>query len=47
MQLLSVDPNVLAKPEIEQLDSIRRLAIAPDAMGARRSKVLSAPQEVG
>ena len=47
VQLLSVDPNVLAKPEIEQLDSIRRLAIAPDAMGVRRSKVLSVPQEVG
>ena len=47
VQLLRADPNIVAKPEIEQLDSIRKLAVIPYAMGVRRSKMLSRSQKVG
>ena len=40
MQLLCMDPNVVDKPETEQLDSIRKLAVIPYDRGVRRSKML-------
>ena len=47
VQLISGDPTVVAKPEIEQLESIRKLVVVPEARGVRRSKMLGTPQEVG
>ena len=46
-QLFRADPNVTAKQESEQLESIRKLAVVPSAIRARRPKMLSRSQEVG
>ena len=47
VQLVSGDPTVVAKPEIEQLEAIRKLVVVPEARGTRHSKMLGTPQEVG
>ena len=46
-QILRADPNIVAKPEAEQLESIRKLAVVPVAMGVRRSEMLNMSQDVG
>ena len=40
-QLLHADPDIAAKPEAEQIESIRSLAVIPVAMGVRRSEMLN------
>ena len=46
-QLLCADPNIVTKPENEQMESIRKLAVVPVAMGVRRSEMLNMSQDVG
>ena len=46
-QLLRADPNIVTKPEIEQMVSIRKLALVPVAMGVRWSEMLNMSQDVG
>merc|ERR1712237_265090 len=46
-QLIRADPNLVDKPENEQLASIRKLAVVPVAMGVRRSELLNMTQDVG
>ena len=45
-QLLRADPNIVTKPENEQMESIRKLAVVPVAMGVRRSEMLNMSQDV-
>ena len=40
-QLLQADPNIVAKPENEQMESIRKLAVVLVTMGVRRSEMLN------
>ena len=46
-QLLQADPNIVTKPENEQMESIRKLAVVTVAMGVRRSEILNMSQDVG
>ena len=46
-QLLRADPNIVTKREIEQRESIRKLAVVPVAMGVRRSEMLNMSQDDG
>ena len=46
-QTLRADPNLVTKPEAEQLEAIRKLAVIPIAMGMRRSETLNMVQESG
>ena len=46
-QLLRADPDIAAKPEADQLESIRKLAVVPVAMGVRRAEMLNMAQDVG
>ena len=46
-QLFRADPNIVTKPENKQIESIRKLAVVPVAMGVRRSEMLNISQDVG
>ena len=45
-QLLRADPNIVSKSEKDQMESIRKLAVVPVAMGVRRSEMLNKSQDV-
>ena len=44
-QLLQADPNIADKPEVDQLDSIRKLAVIPVSRGIRRAGLLNMTQK--
>ena len=46
-QLLCANPDIVAKPEIEQMESIRKLAVVPVAMEVTQSEMLNMSQDVG
>ncbi len=44
-QLLQADPGIADKPEVDQLESIRKLAVVPVALGVRRAGLLNMTQK--
>ena len=44
-QVLRANPLIVSKPENDQLEEIRKLAVVPVAMGVRRSELLNMSQD--